>query len=246
MSRLNQLLLDGYDLHYSRLNQGAAIRQPSRNHWRQMDRTYGPYISRLPTGSRVLDLGCGAGCLLQWLSRRPGIVPVGVDTSVPQANAAQRLLPGVEVHCEDGLDFLRRHPDEFSAIFSTDVLEHVPSDDQCLEWVEAVRAALLPGGFFFCRVPNAANLLGNYSRYVDLTHRRGFTPTSLLQLLEASGLANCSVAPHRPGHPLGGLRLGLSHLLHRTLFAICGHEGTAVYTANVCAVGYRLGSDVGN
>lgn len=238
MSRLHHLLLERYFDHYARLNASADPRLLSRNHRRQMDRTYGPYVSGLPAGSRVLDLGCGSGGLLYWLSLQRGIVPCGVDTSTSQIAVLRRALPDIETDCVDGLAFLLRHPGEFSVIFCTDVLEHVPGDDACLQWVEAARDALRPGGCFVCRVPNAANLLGGYSRYIDLTHVRSFTPHSLLQLIDAAGLERCAIVPHRPGHPFGRIRMGVSTLLHRLFFLLCGHQPAEAFTSNVYAIGY--------
>jgi 2-polyprenyl-3-methyl-5-hydroxy-6-metoxy-1,4-benzoquinol methylase len=238
MPRLHHLLLEQYSGHYARLNATVNPRLLSSSHLRQMDRTYGPHVAALPAGGRVLDLGCGSGYLLHWLSLQSGIVPVGVDISPSQVAVVREALPAVEVHCEDGLAFLLRHAGEFVAILCTDVLEHVAEDDACLRWVEAARSALRPGGFFLCRVPNAANLLGCYSRYVDLTHFRSFTPTSLLQLLQAAGLSACAIIPHRAGHPLGGLRIGLGNLLHRLCFFLTGHAPAAAYTSNVYAIGY--------
>ena len=247
MSRLHHLLLERYCDHYARLNSTVDPRLLSWSHRRQMDRTFGLYLAGLPEGSRVLDLGCGSGHVLHWFSLRPGLVPVGVDVSPSQLAVARRALPAVETHCEDGLAFLLRHRGEFSAILCTDVLEHVAGEDDCLRWVEAVRDALRPGGIFLCRTPNAANLLGGYSRYLDLTHVRSFTPNSLLQLLEAAGLVECAIVPYRAGHPLGSLRMGLGNLLHRLLFLLCGHQPAAAYTSNVYAIGYagvREGTDV--
>jgi hypothetical protein len=167
------------------------------------------------------------------------VVPVGVDASAAQAAVAARALPNVEIVCRDGLTFLREHAAEFAGIFCTDVLEHMPGDDLLLEWVETAVTALTPGGFFFCRVPNAANLTGAYSRYMDLTHERSFTSTSILQLLEAGGLTDCRTLAPRPGSWTGRLRQCAEALLHRTVFLICGSGLERVFSHNLHAVGLR-------
>jgi SAM-dependent methyltransferase len=206
---------------------------------RALRRTFGPLTAPLPTGSRVLDLGCGTGCLLNWLARQGNIVPVGVDSSRKQVAAARTAMPEVEIHCEDGLAYLHNHPATFAGIFCFDVLEHIVGDDLLLEWVERARDGLLPGGFFCCRVPNAANLFGGYSRYVDITHERGFTSASAFQLFRAAGLSGCRVVPLRGGTWLGSLCLGLETLLHRALFRLTSRSGEEVFTNNVCVVGYK-------
>ena len=121
-----------------------------------------------------------------------GVTPVGVDASPTQLEIARRAFPDLEITCSDGLEYLRANPESFDGIFCTDVLEHVPGTVNCIEWVQAARAALRPGGFFVCRCPNGANLTAGFSRYIDLTHERSFTEISILQLLEAGGLRDCA------------------------------------------------------
>jgi SAM-dependent methyltransferase len=204
---------------------------------------YGPLLAPLPAGSHVLDLGSGTGVLLSWLAQQPSIIATGVDSSPGQVEAARRSLgaSSARVVLQDGLAFLRAHPATFAGIFCLDVLEHLPTLDLCLEWVEASRDALLPGGFFLGRVPNAANLTGTYGRYIDLTHHRAFTRPSLIQLLEAADLTEARVVPIRSGHATGRARLALEHALHRAVFLLCGNGLESVFTNNVCALARRRG-----
>ena len=239
MSRLRRILAERYAEHYARVNYSVDPREVKRRLLKGMQRTYGRLVASLSAGSRVLDLGCGTGILLYWLSKRPGVVPAGVDNSPSQVELARSVLPGVDIHCADGLDYLRKNPDGFSGIFCTDVLEHIPSRDLCLEWVEAARAALRPGGFFFWRVPNAANLTAAYSRHMDLSHERIFTDTSILQLLEAAGLQDCRAGPFRAGGAAGRVRDAVAWLLHRIIFLACGQGRERIFTNTVCAVGFK-------
>src|SRR5205807_1987927 len=117
------------------------------------------------------------------------------------------LLPDTEIALEEGLEYLRKHPDSFSGIFCSDVLEHIPGDDDLLGWVESCIRALKPGGFFVARSPNAANLSATYSRYLDLTHERCFTSQSMLQLFEVAGFQNSRILPLRVGHFSGRARI---------------------------------------
>lgn len=238
MSRLHDKLIEHYAEHYARVNVEIDPSQ-REDHFSSLKATYGDLVRSLPAGSRLLDLGCGTGLALRWFARQPGIAAMGVDSSPSQVAVAHRALPDVDVVCEDGLSFLRRHPNTFNAIFCFDVLEHIPGDDLCLEWVEAARAALVGGGFFVCRMPNAANLTGAYGRYIDLTHQRAFTSTTIIQLLEAADLADCRIVPIRASHFSGRARLFLEHWLHRAVFYICGRGLERVFTSNVCAVGYK-------
>jgi 2-polyprenyl-3-methyl-5-hydroxy-6-metoxy-1,4-benzoquinol methylase len=236
---LRDRLVETYAEHYRRVNESIDPGQLSPERIRHMEVMYGELIRSLPISARVLDLGCGTGMLLSWLGRRKDIVPVGVDGSSSQVELAKRYLPTVEIYCQDGLEFLRSHPQEFAGIFCTDVLEHIPGKDLLLAWVEAAAAALKPGGFFYCRSPNGANIISGYCRYRDLTHECSFTSTSMLQLLEAAGLRDCRILPIRGIDFSSRLRLSLERWFHRVVFRLCGEALEKVFTTNVCAVGYR-------
>ncbi len=239
MGRLDAKLSQAYFTHYARINPCTDPAKLSARVLANFRLMYGELVESLPTGSRVLDLGCGTGFLLRWLSSLENVIPVGVDASQSQVEALRSYLPGIEVHCADGLDYLKGGQEAFGGIFSTDVLEHLPSADLCLEWIEAVRASLIPGGFFVCQVPNAANLTGFYSRSMDLTHHRAFTSSSLLQLLEAGGLEGCAVMPMKYADIKGKMRRKLENLVHSALYRVCSRERDAVYSFNIIGVGYR-------
>jgi 2-polyprenyl-3-methyl-5-hydroxy-6-metoxy-1,4-benzoquinol methylase len=239
MSQLRDQLVTDYAEHFSRLNTSLNAQRMSPRDFRMFDLTFGPVLNASPRPARILDLGCGVGFLLNWLTRQSGVTPVGVDASPTQLEIARQAFPDLEIVVSDGLEYLRSHANSFDGIFCTDVLEHIPGTDNCIEWVQTARAALRPGGFFVCRGPNAANLTGGFSRYIDLTHERIFTEMSILQLLDAGGLASNRVLPIRAGHFGGRVRQQVEHLLHRAIYRICGQGSAREFTYNVCAVGYR-------
>jgi 2-polyprenyl-3-methyl-5-hydroxy-6-metoxy-1,4-benzoquinol methylase len=239
MSQLRDQLVTDYAEHFSRLNTSLDAQQMSPHELRMHDLTFGPVLRECPRPARILDLGCGVGFLLNWLSRHPGVTPVGVDASPTQLEIARKMFPDLEITASDGLDYLRSHADSFDGIFCTDVLEHIPGTDNCIEWVQTARAALRPGGFFACRGPNAANLTGGFCRYIDLTHERSFTDVSILQLLDAGGLRRNRILPIKAGHVAGRIRQQVEYMLHRVIYRICGVSVAKEFTYNVCAVGYR-------
>jgi 2-polyprenyl-3-methyl-5-hydroxy-6-metoxy-1,4-benzoquinol methylase len=189
-------------------------------------------------GGRVLDVGCGAGLLLHWLSARTAIEPFGIDASEGQVALARRNAPRASVEHGEALPYLSAHRERFDGIFCMDVLEHVSQAD-LLEWVIGLRAALVPGGFLVCKVPNAANLTGGQLRYIDLTHERSFTRLSLYQLLEAADLTDCRVLPVRAAHLSGRARLLLERLLHRVVYRVCGDAGEVVFTRTLTVVALK-------
>ena len=237
------MLFKNYDAHYLRgnvLNSDSLHVDRYREHMPDYEAGYGRIIADVPKGSRVLDIGCGIGFLLFWLqkSRTDRFELVGVDISAPQINLAKRHLPGtVTLLHEDATDFLARNPEPFSAIFCTDVLEHVESDDEMLDFLELVKRSLLPSGLFICEVPNMSNLVAGHVRYIDLTHARGFTCSSLLQLLECSGFRECQIIPRQAADASQWLRLFLEDSIHRVIYRICGVGNEEHFSRNLIGSG---------
>jgi 2-polyprenyl-3-methyl-5-hydroxy-6-metoxy-1,4-benzoquinol methylase len=232
-------LVEDYAKHYARVNSFFDPRTMTEKEFRNHDCTFGELIQNSAPGARILDLGCGTGFLLNWLIRKPGLELVGVDASAGQLEVARSIFSQVEFSCADGLSFLRENPDSFDGIFCTDVLEHIPGTDLCIEWVQAACAALRPGGFFVCRSPNGASLISGYTRYIDLTHERAFTDKSMLQLLDTGGLKDCRILPIRAGSFSGRIRQTMERILHRIVFRVCGQAPAQEFASNLCAVGYR-------
>ncbi|MGC1306564.1 MAG: bifunctional class I SAM-dependent methyltransferase/glycosyltransferase family 2 protein [Phormidesmis sp.] len=76
---------------------------PELDRWRSFNRYYYRDIARLhqfliPVGSRVLEIGCGTGDLLQ--ATHPS-VGVGIDLSPVAINIAQRKYPHLRFYCAD-------------------------------------------------------------------------------------------------------------------------------------------------
>lgn len=239
MSRLNTILLERYAEHYARVNTTVA---PTCTPYDRSTfaRNYGELVERAVASSPgpVLDLGCGTGRLLACLQQISGVTPVGVDISPSQVAIAREHLPGLEIETDDGLRFLQRNPSRFAGIICNDVLEHLATLDDCLALVEGVNSALRPGGFFACRAPNGANILASYSRYMDLTHHRCFTATSLVQLLEAGGLTQVRAVPFRNVGWRDGARLATEYVFHLALFFLTGRRSERFFTQNIHAVGH--------
>lgn len=82
-------------------------------------------IARLvPSGSHVLDLGCGTGALLDYLIRERGCTGYGVE--IDDANVQACVARGVNViqfNLEDGLALFG--DDSFDVVLQIDTLQHL-------------------------------------------------------------------------------------------------------------------------
>jgi SAM-dependent methyltransferase len=101
-------------------------------------------LAKVPTGSTVLDAGCGEGVLVERHSPRLKIV--GVDPHY----ASRHVVPG-------SLLALPFASGVFGLALCLDVLEHLTFEEQPLALAELFRV-VSPGGDAFVSVPNLAHL----------------------------------------------------------------------------------------
>lgn len=94
-------------------------------------------IARLvPPGSRVLDLGCGDGAMLDYLQRERGCTGYGVE--IADANVLAALARGVNViqlNLDEGLSMF--DDDSFDVVLQIDTLQHLRNAETML--VETAR-----------------------------------------------------------------------------------------------------------
>lgn len=173
-----------------------------------------------PSGSRVLDVGCGSGLLGGAIAARGNEV-WGIDNAEAIAEIAGErlhrfLLADITDHDAVGRALVG---ESFDVLVFADVLEHVFDPVGMLAFY---RRFLRPGGRVIVSVPNVAiwnvrlGLLGGRFDYtqtgtLDKTHVRFFTRRTLARVLVAAGLrvGHIDVTPGlvRPFVPLLKRRL---------------------------------------
>lgn len=142
----------------------------------------------VPTGLRVLDVGCGGGWFLR-ICKQLGATEQGVE---PNEHGAKFTK-------DQGLRVFRGTLEEyattangarFDVITADHVLEHVPDPVQTLS---VMRRLLAPGGYIWIAVPNAAypicRALKGRWHSTDLPyHLMHFTPGSMAEAGDRAGL----------------------------------------------------------
>lgn len=157
------------------------------------DEVAGIVVSMVPSGARVLDVGCGAGSLDLILAERCRAEVVGIEPDSKRADLARSR--GVEVHTGYLTRQIVSEIGRFDVVLLTDVIEHLPNPQGMLL---LAREALRPDGAVVVSVPNVAHwsvrlcLLRGRFQYLewgimDATHLRWFTADSIKSLLACSG-----------------------------------------------------------
>jgi methionine biosynthesis protein MetW len=147
-------------------------------------------------GSRVLDVGCASGYLMQVLRETRGCTCVGVETGLAAVAARQAGFEVVAQPAPDAFEAARRHG-PFDHVVFADVLEHMPEPEGVLQ---ASTELLSPGGSVLVSLPNVAYALARLrllrgrwdyeeTGIFDRTHLRFFTVDTARALLAGAGLA---------------------------------------------------------
>lgn len=176
----------------------------------------------MPTGVRVLDIGCGTGAVTLKVNRGKGNSVLAVEIDPTRAAIAEARDLEVFRGALDSDLLARRGP--FDVIMLTDVLEHLPAPAHMLD---LAREGLAEGGMILASVPNVAHwtvrlklLLGRFdykdSGIMDATHLRWFTGTSFVAFFERQNFRVVSVTA-APGTWNGVYRRGPFKLLPERL-----------------------------
>jgi 2-polyprenyl-3-methyl-5-hydroxy-6-metoxy-1,4-benzoquinol methylase len=199
----------------------------------------GQVISRyLPQNreSRIVDLGCGHGALLYFLSRAGYTQIAGVDSSPQQIELAHRI--GIaQAELGDGAEFLARRADEsLEAVLLMDVIEHL-TRQELFDLLDSVYRVLAPGGICLAHTPNAEGLYGMRIRYGDFTHESAFTAESANQVFRTIGFRKVETYEDKP--VVHGLKSIVRRILwdwltlyHRLLLLAETGSGGAILSQN--------------
>jgi 2-polyprenyl-3-methyl-5-hydroxy-6-metoxy-1,4-benzoquinol methylase len=156
---------------------------------------YRPFLPS-DKGAPILDVGCGSGSFLDALRSLGYTSLEGVDLSPAQVDAGHaRGLTGISL--APAVVHLRSHRGRYALITAFNVLEH-QTRTELFELLDAIHAALAPGGRFIALVPNAKGLFGAHVRFNDITHELSFTPQSVAQVCAVTGFRCETVTEHGP------------------------------------------------
>ena len=202
-----------------------------------------PEWSVAPFGNgRFLDVGCGAGGMLQRMGAR-GWRCAGIDLSPRAVAAARRAAPGAVVEQATLSTYQPDRP--FAVISMNHVLEHLPDPVANLE---RCRNLLEPGGQLFVGVPNIESLEARAfgRRWIGLDiprHLTHFSRSTLTGLLERTGFEIVYVRPGMFASSLSeSAALSLPRRARRSLLESNG--GRLLYFASVlpASISYLFGN----
>jgi O-antigen chain-terminating methyltransferase len=154
------------------------------------------YVSCFLKSGTVLDLGCGRGEFLELL-REEGIEAAGVDNNSLMVDIC--LDKGLRCEKGDLLEKLAERPDgSLGGLFSSQVIEHLPSD-YLKRLVDLGRRKLAPGGTLVFETVNPLSVFALVQvYYLDPSHRNPIHPQALRFMLEAAGFDEVEIRYSSP------------------------------------------------
>lgn len=167
--------------------------------------TYGIYKrSRIATrdqkSGKLLDVGCATGTFLKYMQEQSDWDVSGVELNPHAAQIAKKQ--GLNVY-NGTLENAKFPSNSFDVITLWDVLEHLYDPTSSLR---EIRRILKPGGTLIIRVPNLdsrdAKWFGTtWAGWDAPRHLYVFTPDTLTQLVETTGLQTKTIKCNIGGYP---------------------------------------------
>jgi len=155
----------------------GADRAELQRIWRILVESF--FQAHISPSAAVLDLGCGFG---EFLNPLRCAKRVGVDLN---PDATKHLDPGVEFHAGDVRSLPMLADGTFDVVFTSNLMEHLPTKEDVEKMLREARRVLKPGGQLIAVGPNFRFVGGEYWDFWD--HLTPITDRSLAEILGALG-----------------------------------------------------------
>ncbi|UNC93598.1 class I SAM-dependent methyltransferase [Candidatus Contubernalis alkaliaceticus] len=154
------------------------------------------YLPFFQGKSKVLDIGCGRGEMLELLQEND-IDALGIDTDEEMVKHCGGK--GLKVKKQDAALLLETLEDNtIEGVFMGHVVEHLDLD-YMIELFRLIYKKIMPGGVLLLESPNPICLyIFSASFYIDPTHIKPLNPYTLEHLLQSIGFKGLNIMFHSP------------------------------------------------
>jgi len=185
-------------------------------------------LRTLPSGGKVLDVGCGAGIFTALLAHH-GFQIVGVDEDPEIVAYAKGMVDffrsSARVEQGSGFD-LSRHYDQFDLVFSLGVVEHF----EPAETIRLIQEQARCGRFVLVAVPT------RFTKYAaPVTDERLYRRRQVSALARRAGVRVKESFVY--GEVPSGLARNMGRLLPKVIYR--GMQHLCTYAMGICCVGER-------
>ncbi len=187
MTQFRQTL---YDRYLSTFKDDGTWKRKHSTLYNWCEKNLQPFLEKLSKQSRILELGCGQGQVLDFLNKQGFSSVEGIDTSEEQVMAAEQY--GLQVYHSDVFDFLQASLHAYDLVLAIDFVEHF-TRQELIQLLYGIKEVLNKGGHLILRTPNGQGIFAGQVIYGDLTHMTILTPQSLRQILRFTGFEIVSI-----------------------------------------------------
>jgi O-antigen chain-terminating methyltransferase len=156
----------------------------------------GDYVPLFDGASRVLDIGCGRGELLDLL-KEADVGAEGIDVNASMVEICRER--GLQAEVADAVSYLDAQPDgSLGGLIAIQVVEHL-EPSYLAQLIELAFHKLKPGAPMVLETINPACWVAFFESYLrDVTHRWPLHPDTLQYLVQASGFSHVAVDYRAP------------------------------------------------
>lgn len=155
-----------------------------RKYHRWCNHKYLPILKNLDKDDSILELGCGPGYILNYLSTKGFNNVKGIDISQEQVDLAKSRSLNAET--ADVFHFLSGEKEKYKVILALDFIEHF-TKQELLNLFPLIYESLSKDGVLLLQTPNGQGLFSGQVIYGDLTHMTIFAQDSLTNILQLTG-----------------------------------------------------------
>jgi 2-polyprenyl-3-methyl-5-hydroxy-6-metoxy-1,4-benzoquinol methylase len=148
---------------------------------------YLPILREINHDDPILELGCGPGYFLEFLTSQGFTNSHGIDISKEQIELAASR--GLSANVADVFKFLSNQQERYAAIVALDFIEHF-TKQELITLFPLINKNLRKNGVFLVQTPNGQGLFPGQVIYGDLTHSTIFSEDSLSHILCFTGFKN--------------------------------------------------------
>jgi cyclopropane fatty-acyl-phospholipid synthase-like methyltransferase len=198
-------------------------------HIKRFDRHFW-YTTKCSVDNSVLEIGCGTGRFLAYLSKKGVKDFQGIDIDENLVDVIPQEVRS-RFQSTDVFEYLNTCRRTFDRIVLFDVLEHFTSSEG-RDLLLRIRNVLGDDGSVLIRVPNLASPWASQYQFADLTHKCAYTPCSMRQLAISAGLDCVKVMAF---YDKMGLKVYIDRFIHWTVSKLIVTP-PEIWTANMLVV----------
>jgi 2-polyprenyl-3-methyl-5-hydroxy-6-metoxy-1,4-benzoquinol methylase len=201
---------------------------------------YGRFLPK-DKSAKILDVGCGRGGMVYWLTEAGYANVEGIDINRDKIDEGLSL--GIKnINHGDAVSFLKGKQDRYDGVFMIDVLDSL-TKEEVTNLLEEVLKSLKKGGKVVVRDSNFESPAGRL-RQSDFGGKIEITEQALKNVLEKLGFKEVGAYPVRP--VVHGIKSLVRYCLWRIIEAILKvyrlievGSPAGIFTQNIIAVGKK-------